>query len=76
MPLERVIAYGWLILIPLALVFSIWREQKLLKLAREKWRLIHRIDRVLTVLAETWGQSPVDVRNQLLDALTIKDEVK
>lgn len=76
MSMERLVTLLFIVAIPIALWFNMQREKKLLSLAWEKWAMVHRIDRLLTVWAEHWGEAPDVMRSLLKDAMAVKDQPK
>lgn len=59
----------WFLLVPSALLFNIVAQRFAARRDRQVERVLRRIDRVLVVWAESWGEPPDIVRKKLLNAV-------
>ena len=52
----------------IAMAFNVTMQVRARKREHEMTQLLHRVDRVLTIWAETWGEPAADVKARLREA--------
>jgi len=59
----------WFLMIPAALCFNIIAQHRASRRNRQAMATMQRLERLIVVVIETWGQDPAHVRALLQDAI-------
>jgi len=65
----RWIGLIWFLAIPALLILGAWRERIAARSNKRITDTLYRVDRVLCIWAETWGEPTEFVREKLLEAI-------